>query len=517
MRKKIVSALSAFVCAAALCHAAEVRLDELPADTRAERIRGDMKTASLCRSGLQGVLSFVRSQPRLFPPQKPAELRLLDVTERQMALSVWMTVLDYTCALDSVGRVHRDFYRLKDAPEREDSFLVTYAAFLAEYRFALDLLAAFETQPALEALWNEPAPDQGLAKGTYAQYRFRFLNVARATEYAALSVTHKALGGQRHPDLRASIAADSDAILQMGKFKGQAMTARNALRVIEEGAFAAWFPAQTRVAEWMGDTKVKRVNECLISGGQTAALPKRLEPGDILLVRREWFLSNVGLPGFWPHAALYVGTPGERQRFFSDAAVAAWLAARKNPAKDFEACLAAEAKSYPLSVKPQEQGHAPRVIEAISEGVSCTTIEHSADADSVAVLRPRLTKVEKAEAVLRAFQLVGRPYDFNFDFQTDSALVCTEVVYKAYEPRPGYRGLVLDLVNVMGRMVLPANEIARQFAAAHDSPARQFDLVLFLDGYEREKVAVEADAKVFLESWKRPKWHVLTQDAAPKR
>ncbi len=73
----------------------------------------------------------------------------------------------------------------------------------------------------------------------------------------------------------------------------------------------------------------------------------------------------------------------------------------------------------------------------MSEGVIFTTLEHSADCDSLAALRPRLPRREKAQAILRAFHYAGRPYDFNFDFGTDAELVCTELIYKAYEPAGG--------------------------------------------------------------------------------
>ena len=156
------------------------------------------------------------------------------------------------------------------------------------------------------------------------------------------------------------------------------------------------------------------------------------------------------------------------------------------------------------------------MIEAISEGVCFTTIEHSAAADSVVVLRPRLAKREKASAILRAFQYTGRPYDFNFDFLTDSALVCTELIYKAYEPAGGIKGLRFSLKEMLGRKLLPANDIAKMFDADFGTDKHQFDFVLFLDGHERGETAVESAVDAFRKSHTRPKWHILVQDKPEK-
>jgi uncharacterized protein YycO len=66
------------------------------------------------------------------------------------------------------------------------------------------------------------------------------------------------------------------------------------------------------------------------------------------------------------------------------------------------------------------------LIEAVSEGVVFTTAEHSiGEADSVAVLRPRLTPEQTKEVIARAFSHVGKPYDFDFDFFSGDKLVCT--------------------------------------------------------------------------------------------
>ncbi|MFZ1987211.1 MAG: YiiX/YebB-like N1pC/P60 family cysteine hydrolase, partial [Desulfatitalea sp.] len=309
---------------------------------------------------------------------------------------------------------------------------------------------------------------------------------------------------------------DRAFIWEMGKGRGQALTLGNALRIVQDTSFSAFFPVQKGISIWMGDTKVWRKDQSLISPEQIQALPNQLQPGDMLLERREWYLSNVGLPGFWPHVALYVGTPEERSTFFKgEDAVCGWLASQGVAGCDAELMLQRNyPQAYALSVAAQEHGHRPRVMEAISEGVSFTTLEHSAACDSLAVLRPKLPKIEKLRAIAHAFQYQGRPYDFNFDFLTDAALVCSELIYKCYEPTQDYVGIRLPIVEMMGRKLTPPNEIVRQFDRDFGSPSQQTDLVLFFDGHEAAGNALSAPLESFRQSWQRPKWHILLPESA---
>lgn len=489
---------------------------QLSGQAQQERIAGDVKAVRIYRSGLRSVVAFAGSRPELFPAEKLDKARMLRRGEKEAVWAAWKSFLDYILALDVLGRYHREFFRLK-GPAREESFLVGYAAFLAQYRYALEFIDRAENDPGLHTLLNEPVPEIGLPEGMYARLKFRFLNVARASEFAALQATAGLIGGSRAPEVRLGIEQDAGRIWQTGRGRGEILTARNALQIVKSAGFAAWFPLQAGVAEWMGDTKVLRRGRSLASPAQIQAMTPRLEPGDILLVRREWYLSNIGLPGFWPHAALFIGTPAGRRRYFDDPDVKSWVQRQGQADGDFEALLRSRyPAAYTESLKPQE-AHVPRVLEAISEGVSFTSIEHSADADSVAVLRPRLPKLEKAVALLRAFHYAGRPYDFDFDFLTDSALVCTELVSKAYEPSREGKGLRFPLVEILGRKATPANEITRQFDAQFGAADQQTDLILFLDGYERLQRAVEAGVEAFRQSWKRPKWHILVQELPPQR
>jgi hypothetical protein len=268
-----------------------------------------------------------------------------------------------------------------------------------------------------------------------------------------------------------------------------------------------WFPTQTLVAEWMGDAKVRRVHQYLITPEQQEELDGKMNPGDVLLARKNWYLSNVGLPGFWPHAILYMGDPEKFAAYFDDPSVKEWLQSEPGAPPTFSALLASR---YPTAWKRYQAGdHGDpyRVMEAISEGVSFSTLAHCAG-DYLVALRPRLDKVAKARAVLEAFAYVGRPYDFDFDFATDHALVCTELVWRAYRPAEGKAGLDMPLVEMMGRKTLPAHEIARQFAQDAQSENATLDFVAFIDAEEKGGRAFFSTEEEFIKTAKRTKWDI---------
>jgi hypothetical protein len=473
--------------------------------TVVRNITTDQQVIQRCDEGLKEVLKYVEDHPDLF---KKGRAGLYTLEEKQQIWNTWKRFLDYELALESMGRNYKDYAKFKGADEA-NCFYTGYAAATTEYRYALEFLDLVDRNPALDKLLNEAVADIGLKENGYAKFKFQFLNAGRGIEFAAREIVYDSYARKYPAPDQARAKENRDRIWAMGKGKGEQMTFKNAWNIVRTTGFNAWLPLQDGVSEWMGDTKIYRVDKNLITQEQIAQL--KLQPGDILLERREWYLSNVGLPGYWPHAALYIGTPEERRDYFTDAEVREWVRSKGESSGEIDGLLKRDFPEAYKEMAKLEHENPHRVLEAMSEGVSFTSLEHSAEADSLGVLRPRLNKTAKAEALYRAFRYAGRPYDFNFDFDTDQSLVCTELVCKAYEPNGTSKGLSFPVEMMLGRKVTPANLMAKQFDEQFGKAEQQCDLIYFLDGNEKAKKAVNAGLENFRKSWRRPKWHILMQ------
>jgi len=481
----------------------------LHASANAADQESDIEKIINSRKSFEQMQSFMYLRDDLFLREKTLSKDSTSREQRKEIWLFWQGFLDRVILLDMIGDKYEKRYKNAKGEYKKESYRVAYSAFLLQYRYAIEIISILENNPVMHTILNEPVPELGLEKNSYKKLKFRFLNVTRAAEFTRLDLLYKFYEINKDSMLTKGIESDVAKLWKLGLGDGAAQTLKNALTIVQDAGFTAWFPLQSSVSEWMGDVKVFRQKYSLITVEQIGEIEKLLLPGDILLERREWYLSNIGLPGYWPHAALYIGTAEQRAKYFDDDSVKMFFA--KN--NGFESALKNQySTAYIASETPDHYGHLPRVIEAISEGVSFTTLEHSIDADSVAILRPKLSKLEKAQAIKRAFHFSGRPYDFNFDFLTDAELVCTELIYKAYESNATFAGIRFPTRKILGRTVVTANDIVEMFDDEQERDKAQLELIVFYDGHEYKKSAVKSDLITFRDSWKRPKMFIWVQD-----
>ena len=161
-----------------------------------------------------------------------------------------------------------------------------------------------------------------------------------------------------------------------------------------------------------------------------------LRPGDVMIVRKEYAVTNYFLPGFWPHAALYLGEIEAIQQLGLD---------------QHEHVKERWCKLVELNA-PDDH----RVLESMKDGVHIRPIQSPLESDAIVVIRPQLAPRDVVDALGRAMFHEGKPYDFDFDFTRSECLVCTEVVYRGYE---GVGGVQFQLTRRSGRLTLSAEDL----------------------------------------------------------
>lgn len=500
------------LAAAALCLAACAPPEKGNAPTEA-----DGKALAKVVQDVEVVRTLLKANP---PPKKKKVEGELTAEQRAKLMSLWGPHVDHDLALASFQERFLDSWRgAGDTDAQTRALSIGLAALAARVSSNLDFLEVGLHSEAAQAAMDESSVDYGLTAGHFhrilvdtakphtqlklslalQQLRQRltaFRNKKRDKDKPFVAVSDKGLKFAEDVEKRyASVAPRL-----MAKAIGQVTSAQ--LQTLS-GALV------TNIALWLGDTRLRASSDSLISAAQVDWLATQAQPGDVLVERRNWYLSNLGLPGFWPHAELYVGTPSELAAAFDaePTVIAAYGAGG----------LTGWLKSSDPDVwahygETAADGRPHRILEAISEGVVFSSLHEATQADYVGVLRPRLTKLERARAIAKAFAQIGKPYDFDFDFLTLDQLVCSEVVYQAYLPQKSLQtGLTLPLTEVMGRKTLPPNDIVRLFDEQFGTSSQQFDFVAFLDGRESSGTAVVGTAEQLRASWKRPKWDLAQQ------
>ena len=430
----------------------------------------------------------------------------------------WKLYLSFSADIEKIAEKYEVPLIRHNSPEIQKNFenyLLGISARLTQMVLVSDLMNFLRNRPKLELLLNEANPEFDMLKNSLRRelnrviqvkdlarlYRFRLENYERMMKFYQGELAQKPVFDRNHV-LFALIQSHRMVLNHLLKSVASKPAWKILANTVFDKALDFILPAQKAIFTWVGDTRIKSKQSRLVSKAQVKEFEEMLQPGDIILERQDWYLSNLFLPGFWPHGIIYLGDKQKFINFFkSDQEVNNWC--RKHNCQNFLELLA---KGFPEATgsyfRKNEDGHANVVIEAISEGVVFSSIEHSCKADYLAALRPNLSKINIARSIYQAFYYFGREYDFRFNFESEQTLVCTELVSKAY-CRKDNTGLNLPYTLNMGKYGVTADGIARTFASEHGKPGPQMNFVAFLLGIPASGKATFSDVETFKKS---PGW-----------
>jgi Permuted papain-like amidase enzyme, YaeF/YiiX, C92 family len=323
----------------------------------------------------------------------------------------------------SVGGVISDDLYCKYAGE----FAVAYAAALVLVDAARFLRDLFGNHPLVRRKLNESFQLYGVPANSFDKVQLSLTDPTNALQLKDANAFYDA-----HCDAFHELADEDEGL-------------RRVIGVIDDLRAAVQVPTTRYVRARLAERR-RHVKEALIKGNLMRAiyviqeygsrlvscistnprhvprLPKHvteqllqmLRPGDVFVTRKDAAVTNYFLPGYWPHAALYVGDD--------------------------------------------------KVVESLKDGVRERSMDSPFGNDAVAVVRPLLTPELIQQAIQRARTHIGKPYDFDFDFTRADRMVCTEVVYRSYE---GLQGIQFRLTRRAGRETLSAEDLLRLAIAGH--------------------------------------------------
>lgn len=413
---------------------------------------------------------------------------------------------------ESLTDEHRYFAGIPYHMEREriTSFLIAYSLYAKKYEITHRIMLLVSEDDYRKKALNQQFEEFG-RNNLYDEMVVR---------YFAPKTRVRLLGGYYYLKLFARKGRNSEQGYELLREKGKesytylrshvlttvAYTGEVFADTAERRMFDAWFPIQKTVATAMGRAILTtRGKDGFITAEQALAMGEVMVPGDLMLQRRNWHVSNVGIPGFWTHSALYTGDLATVDEYF----------ASEFPYRGhttFSELLATEyAAVYARYLEPDKDGRARAVVEAIEPGVVLQSLPVSADADFVVVLRPNLSKRDVLEALLKAFSHVGKPYDFDFDFATRDTLVCSELLYDSYFPREDKRGLRFETSTVNGRSIVSPLDIAEKYVRERGTPEAELSYVYFLRGNEQAGTARLATEPEFVDSLSWSKFSFFQQ------
>ncbi|MFH1052587.1 MAG: YiiX/YebB-like N1pC/P60 family cysteine hydrolase [bacterium] len=447
---------------------------------------------------------------KFFIPMDSLIYNPIPKAQRKVIKDLWAQFNDLYFSVENINNNCQ--IKLKSKQYKKIREILIFYSYAISYDIGLFIIERTLNKPHYEILLDESQPEYSIPSGRYADLKFQVLHSNYLIGFTKnCTKTIKDIDKLKSNDslfqkIKASLERKFPYISKMRHSLGKIYFLRNFADFMTDFQQRLLMPLQKVVLDFFGDTRLTSRHTGIINNSQCDTLKTILQPGDLLFERKEWYLSNIGIPGFWPHSALYIGNYLQLEKWSDDPGIEEYYRTFNPEFSDFPFYLK---NKYPAVwekyIEPDSTGELNCIMEAIGEGVVLHNIYESIGAsDYIAALRPKLSKKDIAQAIEQAFQYHGRDYDFNFDFFSDNELVCSELVFKAYEKDKNKDGLDFDLAYVMGKLTLAPNSMIAQYCK--DTSSSKLSFVTFYDADEEKGIAFPSNFDEFKYSYFRPRW-----------
>ena len=234
----------------------------------------------------------------------------------------------------------------------------------------------------------------------------------------------------------------------------------NALKALHHKVFRhndrlySWINSSTYAGSYVLGNAVGMFHEASDRKPKADRLRPFLRPFDLVVLRSPSHLTSKFIPGYFGHAGIWLGN-------------------------DLTAQLTGKA-----SEKMDPEGKA--MVEVLRSGVRISSLEEFADGEIFLVIRPkRLSTKLKKSILTNVRKQLSKEYDFNYDIESPEKIMCTELVYLAYD------FIDWQIRYVLQRFTLSPDDLV--FTAIKDN---QFEFPVFMEN----ETVLRHPSKKFLQS-----------------
>jgi hypothetical protein len=158
---------------------------------------------------------------------------------------------------------------------------------------------------------------------------------------------------------------------------------------------------------------------------------REMKPLDILFEKTPFRLTDKFIPGHFGHVAIWLGS--------------------EDQLKDLRVW-----DQLPKEVQARVRaGH--YIVEALRPGVQLNSLDHFLNIDDFMVIRDsrsNITDDYRRQAILTSVAQLGKEYDFNFDVNSATRIVCSEIAYVVFPD------ITWPLVVTVGRNTISPDNVA---------------------------------------------------------